>query len=102
MRKLLAFAIVLLAVTTLFAESKITRSYKDVPVFVTHTGSANVMCYKCKEHTKRKPACGSCLGCPAWRMYNIPHKTIDGNKYTTYHCQHGHTLLVSLTSDDLR
>lgn len=32
----------------------------------------------------------------ATRHCEIPHKTIDGRKYTTYKCQFGHDILIDL------
>lgn len=32
----------------------------------------------------------------AWRDFSVKHKEINGKKYTTYRCDHGHCYLVNL------
>lgn len=81
----------------------ITTEYRGIATFVSHNGSQNVQCYKCKYRTK--VSCrgyGYCLGCHAWRRYDIPIKIEGDAHYSTYKCKHGHTLLVSLTTEDIK
>ena len=81
----------------------VTREYCGVDVFVTHNGSPNIQCYKCKCATRVTCVGYSyCLGCPAWRRYDIANIKEGDAVYTTYRCPHGHTLLVSLTTDDIK
>ena len=91
--------------TTSNPEAKIpvTTEYRGIQVYVTHSGSPNVRCYKCKYCTEVSCRGYSyCLGCPAWRRYDIQIIKEGNASYATYRCQHGHTLLVSLTSEDIK
>jgi len=38
----------------------------------------------------------------AWRVFEIPHKKIDGKIYTTYRCDHGHEYLVNIETGEPR
>lgn len=81
----------------------VTREYCGVGVFVTHNGSPNIRCYKCKYCTEVSCSGYSyCLGCPAWRRYDIQIIKEGDARYATYRCQHGHELLVSLTTEDIK
>lgn len=84
-------------------KNQVTTEYRGITIFVSHNGSQNVRCYKCKYCTEVScKGYSYCLGCPAWRLYDIPIKKEGKAAYATYRCQHGHELLVSLTTEDLK
>ena len=84
-------------------KNPVTTEYRDITVFVPHNGSQNVRCYKCKYCTEVScKGYSYCLGCHAWRRYDIPIKIEGDAHYTIYRCQHGHELLVSLTTEDIK
>ena len=111
MKKVLKFVFLTLFTfilcSVVISESKakipVTTEYRGVSVFITHDGFANVRCYKCKYCTDVScKGYSYCLGCPAWRKFDIPIKKEGKAAYATYRCQHGHELLVSLTTEDLK
>lgn len=99
------FTFILCSVVISESKTKIpvTTEYRGIQVYVSHSGSPNVRCYKCKYCTEVSCRGYSyCLGCPAWRRYDI-HIIKEGDaRYATYRCQHGHELLVSLTTEDIK
>ena len=113
MKKVLKFTflialLILILCSVVISESNtkknpVTTEYRGITVFVSHDGSQNVQCYKCKYCTEVScKGYSYCLGCPAWRRYDIPIKIEGDAHYTTYRCQHGHELLVSLTTEDVK
>lgn len=51
-------------------------------------------CDKCEDAIKRRVE--GIQRSIAWRDFTVPHKEIDGKKYTTYRCEHGHIYLVNV------
>jgi hypothetical protein len=51
-------------------------------------------CDKCEYEVKTRVE-GATHGV-AWRDFSVKHKEINGKKYTTYRCDHGHCYLVNL------
>ncbi len=85
------------------AKIPVTTEYRGIQVYVSHSGSPNVRCYKCKYCTEVScKGYSYCLGCPAWRRYDIQIIKEGDARYATYRCQHGHELLVSLTTEDIK
>jgi hypothetical protein len=51
-------------------------------------------CDKCEYAIKTRVE-GATRGV-AWRDFSIKHKEINGKKYTTFRCNHGHCYLVNI------
>lgn len=62
-------------------------------------GSYSIRCYKCREVTlKLRRGYSHCMGCAMWRKYG--EEALPKNKgYMVYRCEHGHKLLIPLSSD---
>lgn len=68
-------------------------------IFAIFTLSSSNLCYsrkcdKCEDGIKRRVE--GIQRSIAWRDFTVPHKEIDGEKYTTYRCEHGHVYLVNI------
>lgn len=61
-------------------------------LFSENSGNYYISCSKCKEYTKKHRGYSYCLGCPAWRRYDLE---LGQHEYMVYRCQHGHELHVS-------
>lgn len=78
MRKIIIYAFVLFA-SVILTSSNLCYSRK---------------CDKCEYNIKH--GVEGATRSIAWRDFTIPHKEIDGKKYTTYRCAYGHCYLVNL------
>ena len=104
--KIKRFLMILIALSVLgciFAKDAIeTSGGKGInnPRGFPNDGGYSVLCYKCRDHSKRANGYYGCWGCPSWRRYDIPNKVVNGEKCMVYKCQHGHTLYLSVETNN--